>query len=251
VSTRDWLAALAKHGVDAFRAKDLDHRHGQYQAWSDSQLETYKYELAEMAGRHIPVAGCYSVREHHERYPEDATYPFARPIHWFFIALAEALAEYGFAAEEVVMFFDIKTDKKWDAAIRDEVELSNKTGLKILSYTYADDRSHPPLQMADMYVSQLRRRFRELIGKQVEKNDFARVPATVYDMVLTRNLHPDRKFRPVPTPELHNEMWDVAERQPTARRALNEITWCYFDLRNQERERGRILGVSGAQTAGS
>lgn len=239
-SDRDWAAVLASYGVSVFHAKEFDNRWAPYAVWGEERREAFKYELAEIAGRHIPVGGGYHNKEHFNRHPNDQNYAYGYAINHFFSDLFDSLRERegdGYLRNQISIIFDMKTDRQWDSAIREAVDAYKQKGVDITEYAYGDDKKHLPLQMADLYASQTRKLTKLNLDAQIQRNGETRLKSTTYDIILNRNMRPNRRWRPAFTPETLDEMWELSAKYPAVKRALDENTCCHFEMRNQARIR--------------
>jgi hypothetical protein len=198
----DWKVVLDNYKVAHFHAKEFERGKVEpYLSWSDEKRESFRYALAEIAGRFIPVGGGYHIKEHHRENPGDQDYPYRLPIAYFFIDLGNSLQEWGLSSEKISIIFDETTNKAWMAEIAGQIETMKASGLKIESHTFGDDKFYIPLQAADMLSHRTRQRHFEKLERQAATGQQFYLPATVYDIVLCRNLHPRIGFNPKLTPE--------------------------------------------------
>jgi hypothetical protein len=232
-----WKTVLKRYDVPNFHAKDFERRWKHpYDLWSDHKAECFKYALAEIAGRQIPLGGGYDIQEHHRIFPNDKTYPYIYPIQQFFKDLIETLNEHGLTKEKIAITFDTNTGKKWQSAITDTVETCKKAGVKIIEHGYGDDEVILPLQAADMYSYRARELHFEKQKRQAEIRNQTRrivnvkVDSTVYDVILNRNMRPKIGFNPTITPELSKEISELVPKHAPVRRALMEIPNNYFKI---------------------
>jgi hypothetical protein len=239
----DWKAVLDRHSVPFFHAKEFERRQEPYQSWSDDRAERFKYALAEIAGRNTPVGGSYHIKEHYKENPEDETYPYKFPIRYFFSDLVASLKEFGFLEQEISIVFDSTTNKKWMAAMAEEIETLKTSGIKICSHVYGDDKDYLPLQAADMLAYRSRERHFEKLQKQIETkkltgNDkFTYLRPTIFDIVLCRNLHPPGiGFKPELNDEIKKEVSELAQKHPPVKRALREVPHNYFKLNKKQKK---------------
>lgn len=235
----EWEAVLDRYKVPYFHFRDFDDRDDRktntkspYYLWNDDKAEAFKYELAEIAGRHIPIGGMYNLREHKKLYKEDKTYSYTYVFFTFFRDLIEAVStHYPHLTEKISFFFDQKKDdEKWVSALHKMAAEYRKKDGRIGELAFADKRDYPhwPLQAADMIAFRSRR----LAVPRLEKKELQ--IATTFDIILQRNIRPNRRFRPTITPALSKEMLELSEKHPSVKRALNELTGTYFHLHSLE-----------------
>ena len=230
---RDWKAVLDRYNAPYYHAREFENRKRNYQSpyclWDDDKADSFKYALAEIAGRNVPISGGHNLQEHLKRNPEDESYPYKNTIQIFFTDLVDALKERQRLSEKISVVFDINTGKKWNAAINDEVNLWKKNGLKIGSPAYGDDKEILPLQAADMISHRSRILHFEKLQRQAEihnqtgRHEDVRVTPTVFDIMLNRNLHPKTGLNPVVTDELSKEIAELVKKHSSVRRTLMEI----------------------------
>jgi hypothetical protein len=242
---RDWKSVLDRYKIPYFHAREFENRDHRkinskspYYLWEDHKAESFKYDLAEIAGRHIPVGGGYHIKEHQKKYKEDETYPYKYAFEQFFIDIVDMLKERDRLAEKISIIFDRNTDEKWNIALGEVADWWIKNGLKLGDYSYGDKKEYPnwPLQAADMFAYRSRRVTSSKLKKQVERNAIVYENATVFDVMLNRNLHPKIGFRPTLTDELSKEASELAQKHLSVRRVLKEIPNNYFGL-NEKRSK--------------
>ena len=226
-----WKAVLDRYDVQIFHAKDYHRRAVPYNAWDDVKYEHFKYALAEVAGRQVPIGGAFHIKENYKRNPNDAVYPYQYVIHNFFTDLHDALIERGYEAEKVSIIFDENSGKKWNSAIHDEIQVLRKDGIKIGEHTYGTDSALLPLQAADMSAHRSRELHFIQLEAQARSNASVRIQPNVFDVMLNRNLRPKSGFQPVITKELTKEVAELSQKYSQVRRALMEIPNDYFGLK--------------------
>ncbi len=128
---KDWQAVLDNYKVGYFHAKEFERgKEPCYASWSEEKHEAFRYALAEIAGRFIPVGGSYHIKEHDRTNPHDQDYPYRFPIAYFFKDLTDSMREWGFSSERISIIFDSTTNKAWMAEIATQVEILKSSGLK-------------------------------------------------------------------------------------------------------------------------
>ena len=234
-----WKAVLKRYDVENFHAVEFNRRKypdSPYYSWGEEKAECFIYALAEIAGKYIPVGGGYHIKEHHRENPNEGAYIYKYPMAYFFSDLATALEEFGFLNEKISIVFDSTTNKKWMAAIAEQIELLKKVGIKICGHAYGDDEDYLPLQAADLVSNRTRQRHFEKLERQIEikkqtgKDEHVYLRPTVFDIMLSRNLHPIIGFHPKLNAEILKEVTELSQKHKSVKRALMEIPDNYFKL---------------------
>jgi hypothetical protein len=236
----DWKTVLDKYKVPYFHFREFNDRDDRktnakspYYLWDEAKAESFKYDLAEIAGRHVPIGGMYNLEEHTKRFTDDKTYPYTFVFVTFFRDLNEAVStHYPRPTVDISFVFDQKPgEDKWASVLDNVAAEFRKKDSRIGKISFADKKDYPhwPLQAADMIAFRTRR----LAVPRLQKQAFQ--IATVLDIMLQRNLRPNRRFRPTITPALMNEMLLLCEKHSSVKRALDELTWTYFALKNERR----------------
>jgi uncharacterized protein DUF3800 len=237
---RDWKTILDRYKVPYFHAFEFEDRDDRktntkspYYLWDDTKAENFKYALAEIAGRNIPISGGYNIQEHHKRHKEDETYPYKYAFDQFFIDLGDMLVARNWTSEKISLIFDRNNDEKWDFALRKEVEWWSKNGLNLNGFTYVNKKEFPhwPLQAADMLAYRSRRMTYSKLKKQAEQNKMVFENPTVFDVMLNRNLRPKIGFNPTVTNELSKEISELTQKHSSVRRALLQIPNNYLRVK--------------------
>lgn len=78
---RDWQGILKQYDVPSFHAKIFNRKAKPYRSWTDDKFNSFKYALAEIAGRNIPLGGAFHIKEQHQGGSNN--YPYASTIRFF------------------------------------------------------------------------------------------------------------------------------------------------------------------------
>ena len=233
-----WKAILDRYKISCFHAKDFfNNRSSEYLYWKHDKCESFKYALAEIAGRYIPIGGSYHIKHHYKKNPLDETYPYKYAMRFFFKDLFDSMNEWDLLGQKVSIVFHRTTNKKWIAAIAEEIDNVKKRGINICGHAYGDDKEYLPLQAADYLAYRSRQRHFEKLEGQIElqnktgKNKHVYLRPTVLDIVLGRNLHPQIGFRPKMNDEIKTEVSEMTKKHKSVKRALLEIPNNYFGLK--------------------
>ena len=235
----DWKAVLDKYNAPFFHYFELiDHDERQtnpknpYYGWDDEKADAFVYELAEIAGRQIPLVGHYNLKKHKEQFKDDETYSYAYVMEIFFRDFVKKVEEhYPYLNCQIDFFLDRNSDPRWRNAF-DEVSLEYQKDFPWIggiSFQNKKDLPHWPLQAADMIAFRARR----LASQFFDQN--SRQLANVVDIMLLRNLKPNRKWRPTIPPEQFDKVFLLAEKYPAVNRALSENSALYYRLLNKRR----------------
>ncbi len=232
-----WREVLGtpKYAVSYFHYRELANNKNKtsiYYGWNTDKILNFLYDLAEIAGRYIPVGGFYNLEAHAEINKGDKRYPYSFVFEKFFEDLFAAINEhYPNLKGDVDLFFDQKKgDTNWQASLfemaRDYREhKDNRLG----ALTFADKKKYPhwPLQAADLYAYRMRKRsneglitIRDESGNIIGANKKLVNLKEALDYILLRNTHPFGFF-PILTPELLQDSVE-AVKYPSAMRAITE-----------------------------
>ncbi len=82
-----------------------------------------------------------------------------------------------------------------------------------------------------MLCHRSRQRHFEKLEKQVAVGKSVFLAASVYDIVLCRNLHPKIGFNPQVTTEMKKEIQEAANKFKSVKRALKSVPKNYFKIK--------------------
>jgi hypothetical protein len=234
-----WKAILDKYNAPFFhyfelldRDERMTNPDSPYYGWDDEKVEAFEYEMAEIAGRQIPLIGHYHLKEHKQRFSADNTYSYAYVMEIFFRDFVKKVGEhYPLLDCEITFFLDQNSDPRWRHAFDETITEYRKQYSWIGEHSFPDKKKerHLPLQAADMIAYRARRLAAKAFGQK------SRQLAEVIDIMLLRNLKPGRAFRPTIRHDKFDEVFRLAEKHPAASRALSENSALFFRLLNKKR----------------
>jgi hypothetical protein len=128
---------------------------------------------------------------------------------------------------------DQNSDKRWVGELIETVRCyREKGGYRWMGdIGWSDKKEVLPLQAADMIAF----RSRQLAAKYYSDNQ--RQFAGVLNIMILRNMRPNRAWRPHIPPEEFGRVYDLAEKYPYVNRALSENSAIYFRLKNEREKR--------------
>jgi hypothetical protein len=218
----EWKAVLAAYNVPYFHFREFNDRDAAqndqtspYHGWDKDRRDSFLYDLAEVAGKQIPIGAMYWQKKHGEVLTDYKDYPYRPLIDWFFKGMIEALNERPYYSGKLFFYFDQSSDLKWKTEFTTTAEEYKKKGLRVAEIRFADKKVYPhwPLQAADM----LAYRDRQIAVPRLQEQ--RPQTANVLDIILNRNLRPNG-FWPAVTTELANDIKEKMAKFPSVRRVL-------------------------------
>jgi hypothetical protein len=136
----EWDAVLKNYTVPYFHFREFNDRDAAqndnsspYHGWDKNRRESFLYDLAEVAGKQIPVGGMYFLKKHNEVFPNDSQYPYIYTFRKFFECLDEMLKERPYLSEKIAIFMDRNSDKEWKHALIGIVDEYRKKVLDLMT----------------------------------------------------------------------------------------------------------------------
>jgi hypothetical protein len=242
---QDWQKALDDDTVSYFHYRVFNARDERktnskspYYGWDDERAAKFEFKLAEIAGRQIPLIGHYNLKGHKAKFEWDKTYSYEYVMKVFFQKMLAKVSEhYPHLNEKIAFIMDLNQDKRWGNALYAVAEHYRKQDGRIggvhFDEGYVEKKRRPllPLQAADMIAYRSRR----LATKFYENNE--KQFADILNIMLMRNLKPDRKWRPSISQEQFRSVYDLTEVHPPVKKALSENSAIHFRLLNEKRAR--------------
>ena len=232
----DWKTVLDKYDVPYFHYSELANNKKEtsfYYKWDASRRNNFIYDLAEIAGRQIPIGGAFNLEALTEsnKNSKKYEYEFCYVFEQFFADLLVAIKEhFPDLTSDIDLFFDQKKDDaEWESWLNKIAGDFRKKDKRIGAIAFADKKKCPhwPLQAADMIAYRTRRvadkaheTIRDSSGKIIGATK-ALQNANLLDVILNRNLRPGG-FKPIISQELLSECAEFSPKYPSIMRALFE-----------------------------
>lgn len=233
----DWKTVLDNYGVPYFHYSELTHNKENtsiYYGWDENRRNNFLYDLAEIAGRQIPIGGAFhleallELNKNNRKYEYEFCYVFEQ----FFADLLVAINEHfsDLTGDIDFVFDQKKDDTKWKSWLNKSAEDCRKKDKRIGEIVFADKKKCPhwPLQAADM-IAYRTRRVADKAHKPIRDISSGKIigatkklqDANLLDVILNRNLRPGG-FKPIISQELLCECAEFSPKYPSIMRALSE-----------------------------
>jgi hypothetical protein len=101
----DWKTVLDNYDVPYFHYSELTHNKENtsiYYGWDENRRNNFLYDLAEIAGRQIPIGGNYHLEAHKALNKTDKKYPYSYVFEQFFKDLLVAIKEHNLIGDKSV-----------------------------------------------------------------------------------------------------------------------------------------------------
>jgi hypothetical protein len=153
---REWTAASLVARGKTLPSKDF--KNNPYQGWGKEKLNSFLFELAEIAGSgNKVIVGVYVTLEDFHKAKPGGEDPYKCCLNCFFEDLpGDIRSAWPFCREPVSIFYDWTENRKWRNEIVNAHDFYRKKYGQIKELTFADKKEHLPLQAADMVAYRFR-----------------------------------------------------------------------------------------------
>jgi len=204
-----WASVLAKYTVPYFHYRELSQL---TTGWTQLKQDTFLFELAAVAGAHVPVGSMINLRSYRKSGGTDYAYQFVFERFFADVQL-ELNSRWPKPSQTVTIILDQNSNKKWISHFAATFEDWQKKDARFKKYIFGDkkDPAHAPLQAADLIAYRVRKRAHRRLesGKPQEKY--------LFDTVLFRAIHakPKAGQRVMGISALRNKAAEFASRDRT------------------------------------
>jgi hypothetical protein len=231
----DWNSVLnlTKYNVDYFHHRELTYKLKSFRGWDKNKSDNFLFDLAEIAGRQIPIGGAYNLEWHSNTKKGDKKYPYSYVFETFFDDLIEAVNEhFPSLTGDIDLFFDQKKgDTEWESSLLSVAKKYRETKdnrIGAIAFPDKKKRPHWPLQAADLYAFEFRRlakaglrTFREASTGMIIGHGFEKQNPDLLMTILMRNVNVG-PFVITTTPKWWKEFNEFSKKFPSVMRALEE-----------------------------
>jgi hypothetical protein len=188
-----WQAVLKKYDVKSFHFREFNAKasktnpESNYYQWDDQRREDFFYDLAMVMSRTIvPVGGDYPVKKHREICLDGD--PIKNVFAAFFNDVREAVSDYwpelsGNEGHEKILFvYDMGAGDKWNKPLHEAHRFFKERDERFGTLAFDDDKSCPPLQMADFFCGI----YRQVSERRTASGQWQQY--RIVDIILFRHL---------------------------------------------------------------